>query len=296
MWNPIEGIVDAIKELLFKIPEGGAKMALDTMNNLFNLGVEAVKEQVGETPTGFSQVIVDNLRTISETAILPIAGLILTYVFCYEVYQMVTDKNKGGDFEIGQLIFLIIKTAVMITFITNSFTIALAVFDLSKWITDKIPDSTLTVPTGVTDNLISSMSADKLGEAFFIMMIAFIAVIIVAIMVGIIFLVAWSRIITILLYISVAPIPFATFLNRDWIGSIGQSYVKNLIALMLQGYFMLVCLVIYSGLLTKVSDIIAKQDGANGIYMMILLITSMGILVVTLTKTHSLAKSVVGAM
>lgn len=296
MWNPIEGIVDAIKELLFKIPEGGAKMALDTMNNLFNLGVEAVKEQVGETPTGFSQVIVDNLRTISETAILPIAGLILTYVFCYEVYQMVTDKNKGGDFEIGQLIFLIIKTAVMITFITNSFTIALAVFDLSKWITDKIPDSTLTVPTGVTDNLISSMSADKLGEAFFIMMIAFIAVIIVAIMVGIIFLVAWSRIITILLYISVAPIPFATFLNRDWIGSIGQSYVKNLIALMLQGYFMLVCLVIYSGLLTKVSDMIAKQDGANGIYMMILLITSMGILVVTLTKTHSLAKSVVGAM
>ena len=296
MWNPIEGIVDAIKELLFKIPEGGAKMALDTMNNLFNLGVEAVKEQVGETPTGFSQVIVDNLRTISETAILPIAGLILTYVFCYEVYQMVTDKNKGGDFEIGQLIFLIIKTAVMITFITNSFTIALAVFDLSKWITDKIPDSTLTVPTGVTDNLISSMSADKIGEAFFIMMIAFIAVIIVAIMVGIIFLVAWSRIITILLYISVAPIPFATFLNRDWIGSIGQSYVKNLIALMLQGYFMLVCLVIYSGLLTKVSDMIAKQDGANGIYMMILLITSMGILVVTLTKTHSLAKSVVGAM
>lgn len=296
MWNPIEGIVDAIKELLFKIPEGGAKMALETMNNLFNLGVEAVKEQVGETPTGFSQVIVDNLRTISETAILPIAGLILTYVFCYEVYQMVTDKNKGGDFEIGQLIFLIIKTAVMITFITNSFTIALAVFDLSKWITDKIPDSTLTVPTGVTDNLISSMSADKLGEAFFIMMIAFIAVIIVAIMVGIIFLVAWSRIVTILLYISVAPIPFATFLNRDWIGSIGQSYVKNLIALMLQGYFMLVCLVIYSGLLTKVSDMIAKQDGANGIYMMILLITSMGILVVTLTKTHSLAKSVVGAM
>lgn len=296
MWNPIEGIVDAIKELLFKIPEGGAKMALDTMNNLFNLGVEAVKEQVGETPTGFSQVIVDNLRTISETAILPIAGLILTYVFCYEVYQMVTDKNKGGDFEIGQLIFLIIKTAVMITFITNSFTIALAVFDLSKWITDKIPDSTLTVPTGVTDNLISSMSADKLGEAFFIMMIAFIAVIIVAIMVGIIFLVAWSRIVTILLYISVAPIPFATFLNKDWIGSIGQSYVKNLIALMLQGYFMLVCLVIYSGLLTKVSDMIAKQDGANGIYMMILLITSMGILVVTLTKTHSLAKSVVGAM
>ena len=172
----------------------------------------------------------------------------------------------------------------------------MAVFDLSKWITDKIPDSTLTVPTGVTDNLISSMSADKLGEAFFIMMIAFIAVIIVAIMVGIIFLVAWSRIITILLYISVAPIPFATFLNRDWIGSIGQSYVKNLIALMLQGYFMLVCLVIYSGLLTKVSDMIAKQDGANGIYMMILLITSMGILVVTLTKTHSLAKSVVGAM
>ena len=75
----------------------------------------------------------------------------------------------------------------------------------------------------------------------------------------IIYLVAWSRMVTILLYISVAPIPFATFLNREWIGSIGQTYVKGLLALMLQGYFMLVCLIIYAGLLEKASGLMAGE-------------------------------------
>ncbi|MGR5993220.1 hypothetical protein ACT7C9_01805 [Bacillus cereus] len=36
--------------------------------------------------------MVDNLRLISDTAILPVAGLILTYVFCYELYQLVVEK------------------------------------------------------------------------------------------------------------------------------------------------------------------------------------------------------------
>lgn len=288
------GWIEDIKELIFELFRDGTKKFLDMTTELFQKSVDTVRTNVSETPTEFSQTIVDSLRVISETAILPVAGLILTYVFCYEIYQMVVEKNRGGDFETGQMLFLIIKTAVMILLITNSFTITLAVFDLGKWITDQVPESTLTIPQSVADNLVDSIPEGEIGTAMAMWVVAAIALVITFVMSGIIYLVAWGRIVAIMLYISIAPLPFATFLNKEWIGSIGQSYVKNLLALMLQGYFMLVCIVVYAGLLEKASGLIATEG--SGLYGLMLMIVSMGILVVTLTKTHSLAKSVVGAV
>ncbi|MBD8591000.1 MULTISPECIES: VirB6/TrbL-like conjugal transfer protein, CD1112 family [Peribacillus] len=288
------GWVDDIKEFIFEMFKDGTKSFLDMTTELFQKSVDTVQMNVSETPTEFSQTIVDNLRIISETAILPVAGLILTYIFCYEIYQMVVEKNKGGDFETGQMLFLIIKTAAMIMLVTNSFTIALAIFDLGKWITNHVPAASLELPPSIAENLVESIPEGEIGTAISMWVVAGIALIITFVMSGIIYLVAWGRIVAIMLYISVAPLPFATFLNREWIGSIGQSYVKNLLALMLQGYFMLVCLVVYAGLLEKASSLISTEG--SGLYGLMLMIVSMGILVVTLTRTHSLAKSVMGAV
>lgn len=286
------GWMEDIKEFIFEVFRDGTKSFLDMITELFQKSVDTVQTNVSETPTEFSQTIVDNLQVISETAILPVAGLILTYIFCYELYQMVVEKNRGGDFETGQLLFLIFKTSAMILLLSNCFTITLAVFDLGKWITDQVPTSTLVIPQSVADSLVNSIPEGDIGTAISMWVVAGIALIITFVMSGIIYLVAWSRIVTIMLYISVAPIPFATFLNSDWIGTIGQTYVKNLLALMLQGYFMLVCLVVYAGLLEKASGLIATEG--SGLYGLMLMIVSMGILVVTLTRTHSLAKSVMG--
>jgi len=290
----IDSIIDSIKGFLFDMFKGGTKSFLDMIAELFQKSVDTVQTNVSETPTEFSQTIVDNLRIISETAILPVAGLILTYVFCYELYQMVVEKNRGGDFETGQLMFLIIKTSAMILLLSNAFEITLAVFDLGKWITDQVPASTLKIPDSVSENLLNSMKDGDVGAAVSMWVVAGIALIITFVMSGIIYLVAWSRIVTIMLYISIAPLPFATFLNREWIGSIGQAYAKNLLALMLQGYFMLVCLIVYAGLLEKASSLITTEG--SGLYGLMLMVVSMAILVVTLTRTHSLAKSVVGAI
>lgn len=190
--------------------------------------------------------------------------------------------------------FLIIKTSAMILLLTNAFDITLAVFDLGKWITDHIPASALQLPDSITDNLVHSMKEGDVGAALSMWIVAAIALIASFAMSMIIYLVAWSRMVTILLYISVAPIPFATFLNREWIGSIGQTYVKGLLALMLQGYFMLVCLIIYAGLLEKASVLMAGEK--DGLFGLMLMLVSMMILVVSLTRTHTLAKSVVGVM
>ncbi|MED0983097.1 VirB6/TrbL-like conjugal transfer protein, CD1112 family [Bacillus paramycoides] len=267
---------------------------LGWITGLFQKSVDTVQANVSETPTEFSQTIVDNLRIISDTAILPVAGLILTYVFCYELYQLVVEKNRGSDFDTGQLMFLIIKTSAMILLLTNAFDITLAVFDLGKWITDHVPASTLKLPDTITDNLLNSLKDNDVGAALSMWVVAAVAVLASFVMCIIIYLVAWSRMVAILLYISIAPIPFATFLNRDWVGSIGQAYAKNLLALMLQGYFMLVCLIVYAGLLEKASGLMAGEK--DGLFGLMLMLVSMAILVVSLTRTHSLAKSVVGAI
>lgn len=290
----MSAIVDAIFEAIFDMFQGGIKLMLGWITGLFQKSVDTVQANVSETPTQFSQTIVDNLRLISDTAILPVAGLILTYVFCYELYQLVVEKNRGNDFDTGQLMFLIIKTSAMILLLTNAFDITLAVFDLGKWITDHIPASALKLPDTITDNLLNSMEKGDVGAALSMWVVSAIALLASFAMCIVIYLVAWSRMVAILLYISVSPIPFATFLNRDWVGSIGQAYVKNLLALMLQGYFMIVCLIIYAGLLEKASGLMAAEQ--DGLYGLMLMLVSMAILVVSLTRTHSLAKSVVGAI
>ncbi len=287
------GWLEDIEQFIFDMFKGGTETFLNLITEIFQHSVDTVRQNVSETPTEFSQTIVDSLRTISDTAILPVAGIILTYLFCYELYNIVVEQNRGKDFETGRLFFLIFKTSVIITILTNSFTITLAVFDLGKWITDKIPDSTLVIPESINDTLLNSIEDGEIGVALSMWIVTAIALLASFVMAGVIYLVAWSRIITILLYISVSPIPFATFLTGNWVGSIGQSYVKNLLALMLQGYFMIVCLIIYAGLLEKTSELIVNES--SPIYALLLMLVSMGILVMTLTKTHGLAKSVVGA-
>lgn len=291
--NPFSWFED-VKEWIFETLMAGIKWFLDTANDMFGKSVNTVRENVSETPNEFSQMIVENLREVSTTAILPVAGLILTYIFCYELYQLVVEKNRGNDFETGQLLFLIIKTSAMILLLTHSFDITLAVFDLGKWITDQVPDAILVLPDEITDNLLGSIEDGAIGEALGMWTVSAIVMIVTFFMSIIIYLVAWSRMVTIMLYISVAPIPFATFMNRDWIGAIGQTYVKNLMALMLQGYFMLVCLIVYAGLLGKASDLMTTEG--TGFYGLVLMLVSMAILVISLTRTHSLAKSVMGVV
>src|SRR5699024_2503564 len=198
------------------------------------------------------------LRIISDTAILPVAGVILTYVFAYEIYNLVAEKNRGNDFDTEGMFFLIFKTAVIIMLVTNSFTITMAFFDLGQWIAEKIPNEELQISDEITETILDSV--DGIGSALGMIMISGIALVAAFVMAGIIYVVAWSRIILILMYVSVAPIPFATLMNRDWVGSIGQNYIKQIVALMLQGYFMLICLVIYAGLLEKTTELIANQE------------------------------------
>lgn len=312
-------IADTIKEFLNEMLVGGTSFSLGKMTDIFNTSVNALSSEVAITPAEFDINLLNILKNISETVVLPIALLLITYVFVLQIIEYVTDKNKGSEFDTGNVIMLIIKTTIMILLATNAFTIALGFSDLSTWMIDKVPTSQVEITSDVTEDIINSLKPVvvnketgeelpeldevededtqkmdyKLGEALITMMISFIGLVIAMVIGAIIYLVAWSRIIMILIYVTVAPLPMATVMSETWVNSMGQNYLKNLMALMLQGFLMLVLLVIYSGLLTRTSTLI--EAGEGGLKGMILILVSMAIIAKMLIGTHSLAKSITGA-
>ncbi|MBM7708831.1 hypothetical protein JOD14_001000 [Enterococcus lemanii] len=292
------------------------------MTGLFNTSVNALRSEVAITPAEFDGNMLDILKNISDTVVLPIAILLITYVFVLQIIEFVTDKNKGGEFDVGNVIMLIIKTTIMILLSTNAFTIALGFSDLATWMIDKVPTEQVEISADVSESLLSALEPVvvqtnedgtekeledidkvenrdtqrmdyKLGEGLLTLMVAGIGFVIVMIICGIIYLVAWSRIIMIFLYVTVAPIPMATVMSDSWVNSIGQNYLKNLMALTIQGFLMLVLMVVYNGLVSRTATLI--NGGEGGFMGMILIIVSMAIVAKMLIGTHGLAKSITGA-
>jgi hypothetical protein len=287
-----DDMLEDMEEWILEKLTDAVEFVLNQTHNIFSHSVDTVYDQVAQTPHDFSPNLVESLETISNAAILPVAGIILTYVFAYEIYNLVAEKNRGNDFDTQGMFYLIFKTTVVILLVTNSFTITMAFFDLGQWIMERVPSAELTISDQVTDSILEM--TDGIGVAIAMLLLGFIAFLFSFVMAGIIYLVAWSRIIMILMYVSVAPLPFATLMNKDWIGSAGQNYLKQIVALMLQGFFMLIALIIYSGLLEVTSGLIGEQD--QPIFGLMLMLVSMGILTLTMARTHSIAKSVVGGV
>lgn len=327
-WNPFswgESIGNAVNALQATMNEwlvSGTRWALEQMTGIFNASINALSTEVAITPAEFDANLLTNLRDISNTVVLPIAGLLITYVFVLEIIEFVTDKNKGNEFDVGSVTFLIIKTAAIILLTTNAFTISLAFSDLSTWMIDQVPTEQVEITADITDQITEALEPEvveideegntqpiegltevedeenqkmdyKLGEGLVTIALSLISLIFVLVIGGIIYLVAWSRIILVLLYVTVAPIPMATLMSESWVNSIGQNYLKNMLALTLQGFLMLVLLVIYSGLVSRTGSLI--ENGDNSWHGMMLLIVSMGVVAGMLMGTHNFAKSITGA-
>lgn len=294
MPNIFELIQDSLTAWIFGILKGAAESAIDTMFEIFNKSLENLKGGVLESPAEFSPELVNKLHEISNMSVVPVAGLILTYAFCQQIFTMVTDKNKGGEFSVGEILMLIIKTSCAILLITNAFTIALAFIDVGHWMVRNVQFETHALSDSIKTNIFDSLDEQSVGKGLTVALASLIAMIVGIAMSIIIHLVAWSRIIVILIYVVCAPLPFATLMySDDWTSQIAQNYIKGLLALMLQGFFMVVCIVIYAYMAEKATSLISS-DG-TGVYGLVLMIVTMLILVIGLTKTHGYAKSIVGA-
>lgn len=280
-------ITDWLKGLLVDGIMGNLEGLFDTVNT--KVGEIAV--QVGTTPAAWNAGVFSLIRQLSETVILPIAGLILTFVATYELIQMLIDRNNLHDLDYWIFFKWMFKTGAAILILSNTFNIVMAVFDVSQSVisnaaglirgsTDVTPDMLATLET-----TLESMDVGPLLGLFMQSLLIGVTMQILSI---VIFVITYGRMLEIYLLTSLAPIPVATLSNRE-LGGTGQNYLKSLFAVGFQGLLILVCVAIYAVLVQSISisgDSIGAIWGTVGYTV---LLTFM------LFKTGSIAKSIFGA-
>jgi hypothetical protein len=285
----MQSIIDKITEWLKEILVSGIMGNLSGMFDNVNQKVGEIAGEVGMTPSAWNGGVFSMIRNLSETVIIPIAGLILTFVMCYELIQMVMEKNNMHDIDTFMFFKWIFKTFVAVMIITNTFNIVMAVFDLSQHVVSGaagviISDTSIDISSVIVD-MEPRLMEMELGPLFGLWLQSMFVGLTMHILSVCIFVVIYGRMIEIYMMTSVAPIPFATMSNRE-LGSMGQNYLRSLFALGFQAFLIMVCVGIYAVL---VQSITTDADIIGAIW------TCVGytvLLCFTLFKTGSLAKSI----
>ncbi len=268
---------------------------LSNLSGLFdsvNTEVGEIAAELGTTPQGWNAGIFNMIRSLSENVVVPIAGVIITFVMCYELIQLVIEKNNMHDFETFIFFKWIFKTFIAVLIVTNTWNIVMGVFDVTQSVVNQsagvIIGNTSIDITSVIADLETQLEAMNLGALFGLWFQSLFVGLTMKALSICIMLVIYGRMIEIYLVTSVAPIPMATMINHEW-GSVGQNYLKSLLALGFQAFLIMVCVGIYSVL---VQTIAVTGDVSGAIW------ACMGytvLLCFTLFKTGSLAKSIFGA-
>lgn len=232
------------------------------------------------------------VQNLSNTVILPIAGAVLAFVMTLELVQILMDKNNHHDIESAVFFKWIFKTACAILIVTNTWNIVMGVFDVAQSAVNQasgviIGDTSIDM-AAVLPDMEAQLEAMELGPLFGLWFQSMFVGITMWALTICIFIITYGRMIEVYLVTSVAPIPMAAMMGKEF-GGMGQNYLKALFALGFQAFLIMICVGIYAVL---VQSIATSGDISTAIW------TCMGytvLLCFTLFKTGSLAKSVFSA-
>ena len=287
----MDSVLESIGEWLHDMLVEGVMNNLSGMFNAVNDEVASIASDVATSPANFNPGVFSLIRNVSESVIVPIAGMVLTFIACYELIQLIIERNNLANFETWIFFKWIFKTFVAVTLISNTFNIVMAVFDVAQHVIAS-SGSIITGSTAVSDtqlmalqSTIEAMSTPALLGLWFQSLLVSVTMMILS---KVIFVIIYGRMIEIYLTTSLAPIPFSTFGNRE-ASHIGHNYFRSLAALGFQGFLIMICVGIYAVLVQSISfsgDPVSSIWGMAGYTIL---------LCFTLFKTGSLAKSIFGA-
>ena len=285
-------IKEAIEEWLREILVGGIINNLSGLFDSVNEKVGEISTQVGMTPQGWNSGIFNMIKNLSDSVILPIAGLILAFVMTLELIQLITDKNNMHDVDTWMFFKWIFKTACAVLIVTNTWNIVMGIFEAAQSVVNRaagiiVADTSLNIDSIVT-GLEARLMEMEIGPLFGLWFQSLFVGLTMCGLTICIFIIVYGRMIEIYLVTSVAPIPMATMVNREW-GQMGQNYLRSLFALGFQAFLIIICVAIYAVLVRSIGTM---EDISKAIW------TCMGytvLLCFTLFKTGSLAKSVFNA-
>ena len=288
----MQSILDAINEWIKEILIGAINGNLSTMFGDVNEKVGTIAAEVGQTPQGWNAGIFSMIQGLSENVIVPIAGLVITYVLCVELISMVTEKNNMHDFDTSMFFRWIFKSAFAILIVSNTWNIVMGVFDATQSVVNQSSGVIIGETSIHFDRLIpglefqlESMTIGSLLSLWFQTLVVGLTMNILSIC---IFLVTYGRMIEIYVVTALGPIPLATMGSSEW-RSTGQNYLKSLLALGFQAFLIMIVVGIYAVLIRNISgaaDIAGAIWGCMGYTVL---------LCFCLFKTGSISKSVFGA-
>lgn len=286
MFNIFGKIGDFFKDMLI----GSIQANLEAMFTDINEKVSTIATQVGQTPQSFNSEVFSFIKSINDTVILPIAGLIITAILCIELIQTVMNKNNMSDGDTFEIFKYIFKMAIAVYLVSHAFDFAAAAFDLAQNMVSKASGIIITSNNISADEfatMIEALKEHSIGSLIGLLMETFLVKFIIQGISVLIFIVLYGRMFEIYLYMSISAIPFATMGNKDW-NSIGQNFIKGLFALALQGLFLMICVGVYATLVKtiNVTEIHKSMFEILGVTVLLGLM---------MLKSGSLAKSVMNA-
>ena len=253
MLNILDIITDWIKGILRDCIMGN----LDGMFDQINSEVGEVSANVGTTPAAWNAGVFSMIRNLSDNVVVPIAGMIITFVLCYELISMLMEKNNFHDFETYAIYKWILKAFIAVYLVTHTFDITMAIFELGQ----NVVQQSAGIITGTTSidfatvigDVSTQLEAMELGELFGLLVETMLLKITMPILSFCVMIVLVGRMIEIYIYCSIGAIPFATMTNREW-GQMGKNYLRGLVALGLQGFFIMICVAIYAVLIGQITS------------------------------------------
>jgi hypothetical protein len=288
----MQGLLDKIEQAIREFFIGLIESNLTTMFVDVNEKTATIAEQIGQTPQGWNGNIFSMIRSLSETVIIPIAGMIITFVLCYELITMITEKNNLHDGDSFSFFKYFFKMWVAVFLVTNTFDITMAIFDVAQHVVNAasalIRGSAYIDISNVLAGMLAGLQNKGIAELAALSMETLLVGNAMKLLSVLITVILYGRMIEIFLTCSVAPIPFATLTNREW-GQMGNNYLRNLAALGFQGFFMMVCVAIYTVL---VQSIILSENIHTSIFQIAAYTL---LLCFSLFKTGSLSKSIFNA-
>ena len=287
------GITEKITEFIKEMLVGWVRANLTGMFTYLNEQVGNISGEVSKTPSTWNPSVFQMIQNLSENVIVPIAGMIISFVLCYELITMVMEKNNMHDFDTFLFFKYVGKACLAVWLVNNTFDIVMAVFDVGSHIIVSssgviIGSTNIDIESALITMFEDTIELIEIGELILICLETWIIRFGMLIMSVLITIILYGRMIEIYLYISVAPIPFATWTNREC-GTIGSNYFKGLCALVIQGFFIMICVGIYASLIAG-----ATIEGTLSSTLWSLLIYTV-LLCFSLFKTSSLAKSILNA-
>lgn len=299
---PVDGLYNSLREALYSVNMSN----LDNGFKLIDLVTDTAKDELKKTPQGYNSTIFNVVDVVAKKVIMPIATVILTYVVLLDFMQGVMEKNNFHDFDTSVFIRWIIKTTVAIYFVSNATTIANAFFDVGQKLANDLVTQTSSVTSGSLANggIIEDMSYTLAQCGIGTLICILIPIVLLSVVSFVIYMAIYvimiGRMIEIYLHLSVAPMPLATITNREF-GETGKNYLKIIFAFVLQMFFILLCICIYKALVVNIGASIGTikvgtENVLGKVSQELFKVLAYGVvLVLTMFKSNSLAKSILSA-